>query len=78
MASIIAPLQYLVLLVVTTVKDGSSLMARLLTVSVKQPAGESGFGFYTFFIHEGDTITRAQMSQVQNEPNLRPNYEAVC
>ncbi|MFZ1821842.1 MAG: non-canonical purine NTP pyrophosphatase [Acidimicrobiia bacterium] len=34
---------------------------------VKQPAGESGFGFYTFFIHEGDTITRAQMSQVQNE-----------
>lgn len=33
----------------------------------KMPIGKNGFGFDAFFIHEGDTITRAQMSQVQNE-----------
>ncbi len=31
------------------------------------PAGENGFGFDTFFINAGYDITRAQMSQEENE-----------
>lgn len=31
------------------------------------PRGENGFGFDTFFINEGYTITRAEMSQEENE-----------
>jgi non-canonical purine NTP pyrophosphatase (RdgB/HAM1 family) len=33
----------------------------------EHPAGENGFGFDTFFINEGHTITRAEMSQEDNE-----------
>lgn len=33
----------------------------------KRPAGENGFGFDRFFIMEGQTITRAEMSQAENE-----------
>lgn len=32
-----------------------------------QPRGENGFGFDTFFINEGYDITRAEMSQEENE-----------
>ena len=31
------------------------------------PRGEHGFGFDAFFIHEGSTITRGEMSQEENE-----------
>lgn len=31
------------------------------------PRGENGFGFDRFFMHEGATITRAEMSQQENE-----------
>lgn len=33
----------------------------------RDPAGENGFGFDRFFINEGQTITRAQMDQAENE-----------
>lgn len=36
------------------------------TIAAK-PAGANGFGFDTFFINEGYTITRAQMTQKENE-----------
>lgn len=32
-----------------------------------EPRGKNGFGFDTFFINEGYTITRAEMSQEENE-----------
>lgn len=32
-----------------------------------EPRGENGFGFDRFFIHDGDGITRAEMSQAENE-----------
>ena len=33
----------------------------------EHPAGENGFGFDQFFINEGYTITRAEMTQEENE-----------
>lgn len=33
----------------------------------KHPGGENGFGFDTFFINDGYDVTRAQMSQEENE-----------
>lgn len=33
----------------------------------KSPAGENGFGFDRFFINDGYSITRAEMSQEENE-----------
>lgn len=33
----------------------------------EHPAGENGFGFDQFFINEGYEVTRAQMSQEENE-----------
>tara|TARA_Y100001970_G_C14055518_1_gene761338 strand:+ start:775 stop:978 length:204 start_codon:yes stop_codon:yes gene_type:complete len=32
-----------------------------------EPKGTNGFGFDTFFINEGYAITRAEMSQEENE-----------
>jgi len=33
----------------------------------QHPAGDSGFGFDTFFVNQGYTVTRAEMSQEENE-----------
>ncbi len=33
----------------------------------EHPRGENGFGFDRFFVHEGSTITRAEMSPAENE-----------
>ena len=33
----------------------------------EHPVGENGFGFDQFFINDGYTITRAQMTQEENE-----------
>ena len=33
----------------------------------EMPRGTNGFGFDRFFIHIGQTITRAEMSQEENE-----------
>lgn len=33
----------------------------------QHPRGENGFGFDTFFVNEGYTITRAEMTQEENE-----------
>jgi non-canonical purine NTP pyrophosphatase (RdgB/HAM1 family) len=33
----------------------------------QHPAGENGFGFDRFFMNEGSSITRAEMSQEENE-----------
>ena len=33
----------------------------------KEPRGENGFGFDRFFINEGATVTRAEMTQEENE-----------
>jgi inosine triphosphate pyrophosphatase len=41
--------------------------SELLGTISDHPRGENGFGFDTFFINEGYEITRAEMSQEENE-----------
>ena len=50
--------------------DGTSieLFDSIMPGTIAQkPAGVNGFGFDTIFINEGNTITRAEMSQEENE-----------
>jgi non-canonical purine NTP pyrophosphatase (RdgB/HAM1 family) len=48
----------------TSMQFFDSIMPGTIATS---PAGSNGFGFDTFFINEGKTITRAEMSQEENE-----------
>lgn len=41
----------------------------------QSPKGENGFGFDRFFIQEGYTITRAEMSQAENERTYAQNMK---
>ena len=47
-----------------TIKLFDSIMPGTIA---KAPAGTNGFGFDTIFINEGKSITRAEMSQEENE-----------
>lgn len=50
--------------------DGATLEffdSELPGTIAEHPAGENGFGFDQFFIKEGNTITRAEMTQEENE-----------
>lgn len=41
--------------------------SELIGSIANDPAGENGFGFDRFFVHAGRTMTRAEMSQEENE-----------